>query len=451
MERLELTQDLGREILRQAKEKGASTGDVVMAESESFFVTVRMGEVEKISQAGEKRLGLRLFLGNSSASASTSDISQKSIEKLVDDTVKMARVTAQDPHGGLPAAEMLARDPPDLDLLDDSARNVSVDEKIKIALDTEKSALDFDARITNSEGAEFSNQYGRVIYVSSHGFAGEYSGSTFGHSVSPVAKHDGAMQRDYWYSSNRKFAKLDSSKHVGEKAAQRVLRRLGGRKVKTCEVPIVFDPDMAASLLRSLASAINGYSLYKGASFLAGKLNTKIGSGLLNVIDDGTIPGALGSRPFDAEGLPMRKKIVVEKGELKSYLLDTYSGKKLGMASTGNASRSVGEPPGASPANFYLAPGKDSPEQVIGSVKNGFYVTEMMGSGVNMVTGDYSRGAAGMWIESGALAFPVEEITIAGNLKDMLHNIEMVGNDLDMRGRIVAPTVKISKMTVAGN
>jgi len=450
MERCELSQELGRELLAIAKKKGASSGDVVMAESDSFFVTVRMGEVEKISQAGEKRLGLRLFLGNSSASASTSDISQKSIEKLVDDTVKMARVTAQDPHGGLPAAELVARDLPELDLLDESARGVSVDDKIQIALDTEKSALAFDARITNSEGAEFSNQIGRVIYVGSHGFAGEYSASTFGHSVSPVAQHNGAMQRDYWYSSNRKFAKLDSSKHVGEKAARRVLRRLGGRKVKTCEVPIVFDPDMAASLLRNLASAINGYSLYKGASFLAGKLNTRIGSDLLNVIDDGTIPGALGSRPFDAEGLPIRKKTVVEKGELKTYLLDTYSGKKLGMASTGNASRSVGEPPGVSPANFYLVPGTDSPEQIIGSVKNGLYVTEMIGFGVNMVTGDYSRGAAGMWIENGELAFPVEEITVAGNLKEMFHNIEMVGNDLDMRSRIATPTVKISRMTIAG-
>jgi PmbA protein len=451
MERLELSQELALDILSTAKAKGASDGDVVMAESESFFVTVRMGEVEKISQAGEKRLGLRLFFGNSSASASTSDISQKSIEKLVDDTTRMAKVTAQDPHGGLPDAGDLAREVPELDLLDDSARAVSVDEKIQIALDTEKTALGYDPRITNSEGAEFSNQIGRVIYASSQGFSGEYSGSTFGHSVSPIAAQNGSMQRDYWYSSNRKFAKLESSKSVGDKAAQRVLRRLGARKVKTCEVPIVFDPEMAASLMRNLSSALSGYALYKGASFLIGKLGAKIGSELLTVIDDATIPGALGSRPFDAEGLPTRKKTVVERGELQSYLLDTYSGKKLGMKSTGNASRSVGEPPGVSPANFYLAPGKDSPEQIVKSVKAGLYVTEMIGFGVNMVTGDYSRGAAGLWIEDGELAYPVEEITIAGNLKDMFQNIEMVGNDLEMRGRITSPTIKISRMTVAGD
>src|SRR6185295_505815 len=186
----------------------------------------------------------------------------------------------------------------------------------------------YDPRITNSEGAEFSNQFGRVLYASSHGFAGGYAGSTFGHSVSPVATHNGSMQRDYWYSSNRKFASLESPASVGERAAQRVLRRLGGRKIKTTEAPIVFDPEMAASLLRNLASALSGYSLYKGASFLAGKLGEQIGAELLTVVDDGTIPGALGSRPFDGEGLPVRKKTVVEKGQLQSYLLDTYSGKK---------------------------------------------------------------------------------------------------------------------------
>jgi PmbA protein len=451
MERAELSKELGQEVLAIAKSKGASQGDVMMAEGESFFVTVRMGEVEKISQAGEKRLGLRLFFGHSSASASTSDISKKSIEKLVEDTARMARVTAQDPHGGLPDSGELARELPQLDLIDEPARGVSVDEKIDIALQAEKSALAYDSRITNSEGAEFSNQFGRVIYATSHGFAGEYSGSTFGHSVSPVASQNGSMQRDYWYSSNRKFAKLQSPASVGEEAARRVLRRLGGRKIKTCEAPIVFDPEMAASLLRNLASALSGYSLYKGASFLAGKLGTQIGSDLLTVIDDGTIAGALGSRPFDGEGLPVRKKSVVEKGRLQSYLLDTYSGKKLGMASTGNASRSIGEPPGVSPANFFLVPGKDSPEQIIATVNHGLYVTEMIGFGVNMVTGDYSRGAAGLWIDNGELTYPVEEITIAGNLKEMFQNIEMVGSDLELRGRIASPTIKISQMTIAGD
>ena len=450
MERMELSQELGRDILATGRAQGATDGDVVMAESDSFFVTVRLGEIEKISQAREKRLGVRLFFGSSSASASTSDISRKSIERLVGDTVQMARATAQDPHAGLPAAAELAQSVPDLDLLDEAARTVPVEEKIRMALQVEKSALNYDPRITNSEGGEFSNHFGRVIYVTSHGFSGEYSGSTFGHSVSPVAAQNGSMQRDYWYSSNRKFSRLESPQHVGEKAAQRALRRLGARKIKTCECPIVFDPEIAASLLRSLSSALSGYSLYKGASFLIDKLGSKIASDRVTVIDDGTVPGALGSRPFDGEGLPTRKKTIVENGELKSYLLDTYSGKKLGMPSTGNASRSVGEPPGVAPTNLYLAQGTLSPEEIIGSVKAGFYVTELIGFGVNLVTGDYSRGAAGMWIDNGELAYPVEEVTIAGNLKEMLQNIEAVGSDLELRGRIAAPTVKISQMTVAG-
>ena len=451
MERFDLSQELARDVLAMAKARGASQGDVVMVEGDSFFVTVRLGEVEKISQAQEKRLGLRLFVGNSSASASTSDISSQAIERLVDDTISMARATAQDPFSGLPDASLLARELPDMDLFDHAARSVSFDEKIAIALAAEKSALEFDPRITNSEGAEFSNQAGRVIYASSQGFCGEYHGSTFGHSVAPVASQNGSMQRDYWYSSNRKFERLDSAESVGKKAAERVLRRLGARKIKTCEVPVVFDPDMAASLLRNLSSALSGYSLYKGASFLNGQLGNKIASELMMVWDDGTIPGALGSKPFDSEGLPITKKAVVENGILRSYLLDTYSGKKLNMTSTGNASRSVGEPPGVAPTNFYLAPGPHTPAEIIASVKRGLYLTETIGFGVNLVTGDYSRGAAGIWIENGELTFPVEEVTIAGNLKDMFQNIEMVGNDLEMRGRIAAPTLKVSKMTVAGD
>jgi len=451
MERLDLSQDLARDILHQAKAKGASQGDLLMVESESFFVTVRLGEIEKISQAQEKRLGLRLFFGASSATASTSDISKGSIERLVDETCAMARSTAQDEYSGLPAPEECARTFLDLDLLDDSGRSLSVEERSRLALETEKTALDYDRRITNSEGAEFSNQAGRVIYANSHGFSGEYQGSTYGLSVVPVAALNGMMQRDYWYSSQRKFSRLESPESVGRKAAARVLRRLGARKIKTREVPVVFEPEIAATLLRHLSGALSGYSLYKGASFLIGKLGDKIASELITVVDDGTIPAALGSKPFDGEGLPTGRKTVVEKGVLQSYLLDTYSGRKLGYPSTGNAARSVGEPPGVAPTNFYLSPGSYSPEKIIASVEEGFYVTELIGFGVNLVTGDYSRGAAGIWIEKGELTYPVEEVTIAGNLKEILLNIEMVGNDLEMRDRICAPTVKISRMTVAGD
>lgn len=451
MKRLELSPELARDILAQAKQKGASQGDVVMGESDSFFVTVRLGEVEKISQAQEKRLGLRLFFGSSSATASTSDISKDSIDRLLDDTCQMARFTAKDDYNGLPSPDELARGVPDLDLLDESARSLSVEEKTRLAREAEASALGYDPRISNSEGAEFSSQFGRVIYANSHGFSGEYQGSSFGLSATPVAQVDGSMQRDYWYSTQRKFSRLESPKIVGEKAAQRVLRRLGARKVKTCEAPVIFDPEIAASLLRNLSSALSGHALYKGASFMAGKLDTRIGSEFLTVIDDGTMPAGLGSKPFDGEGVATRRKVMVEKGVLQSYLLDTYSAKKLGYASTGNASRSAGEPPGVAPTNFYLAAGNPTPKEIIASVDEGLYVTELIGFGVNLVTGDYSRGAVGLWIDKGEFAYPVEEVTIAGNLKEMLLNLEAVGNDLEMRSRLAAPTIKISRMTVAGN
>jgi PmbA protein len=451
MERLELNQELASDVLEQSKRKGATQGDLVMAESDSSFVAVRLGEIDKVSQAQEKRLGLRLFFGASSASASTSDISKSAIERLVDDTCALARATAQDTYSGLPAPDDLARTIPDLDLLDERGRSLSIEEKSRVALDTEKAALDFDARITNSEGGEFSAGISRVLYANSHGFFGEYRGSSFGVSVAPVASSNGSMQRDYWYSSQRKFSRLESPIAVGKRAAERALRRLGARKAKTCECPVVFDPEIAATLLRQLSSALSGYSLYKGASFLVGKRGEKIASDLITVVDDGTIPGALGSRPFDGEGLATRKKTIVERGVLRSYLLDTYSGKKLGLPSTANAARAVGDAPGVGPLNFFLLPGTHTPEEIVASVEDGLYVTELIGFGVNLVTGDYSRGAVGLWIENGKLAYPVEEITIAGNLQEMLCNIEMIGNDLELRGRIAAPTLKISRMTVAGN
>ena len=259
------------------------------------------------------------------------------------------------------------------------------------------------------------------------------------------------MQRDAWYAVNRKFARLESPESVGREAARRALRRLGARKISTRRAPVVFDPEMAASLLGNLCSAANGYALYKGASFLIGMLGEQVAPEHVTISDDGRMPDGLGSRPFDGEGLPTRKTVVVERGVLKSYLLDTYSGKKLGLASTGNAARGVGDSPSVGPTNFYLAPGVTTPAEIIKSVKQGLYVTELIGFGVNMVTGDYSRGASGMWIENGELAYPVEEVTIAGNLKQMFKDIDMIADDLRFRSRIASPTIKIAGMTIAGN
>nr|MBI3612039.1 TldD/PmbA family protein [Nitrospirota bacterium] len=451
---LQTTQDLSQlatDLLARAKKRGATQADVVVADGDTFSVQVRLSAVDRLTKAREKRLGLRVFIGNRSATASTSDFSPESLERLVSDTCALASAVAADDVSGLPDALAMAKDLPDLDLYDPTV--LSTDTQIELAKRAEASALAMDPRITNSEGADFNSASGRVVLGNSHGFLGDYRSSTFSVSVSPVATDaaSGGMQRESWYAVQRKYAKLDSPESVGQEAARRTIRRLGARKVPTTKAPVVFDQEMAGSLLGHLCSAASGYALYKGASFLIGQLGQKLAPDFVTVYDDGLMPGGLGSRPFDGEGLATRKTTVMEKGRLASYLLDSYSGRKLGLASTGNASRGVGESPSVGPTNFYLVPGSKSPTDIIGSVKNGLYITELIGFGVNMVTGDYSRGAAGFWIENGELAYPVEEITIAGNLKRMFADIELVGSDLEFRGRIASPTVKISEMTIAGN
>lgn len=442
---------LAVDLLDRAKQQGATEADVVVADGEDFSVQIRLSAVDRLTKAREKRLGLRVFFGKRSASASTSDFSQESLERLVSDTCALAEAVAEDPVSGLPDRDLMAKEVPDLDLYDPT--QLDTEKQIELAQRAEEAAMKADSRITNSEGADFNSARGRVVLANSHGFFGEYRSSSFSISVSPIAKapdSDG-MQRDYWYAAQRKFARLESPESVGQEAARRTVRRLGARKISTQRAPVIFDQETAGSLLGNLCSAASGYALYKGASFLVGQLGKRIAPETVTVYDDGRMPGGLGSRPFDGEGLATRRTTVVECGILKSYLLDTYSGKKLGLPSTGNASRGVGEGPSVGPTNFYLVPGTAAPAEIIRSVKQGLYVTELIGFGINMVTGDYSRGAAGFWIENGELAYPVEEITIAGNLKEMFANIEIVGNDLVFRGRIASPTIKISEMMVAGN
>ncbi len=443
--------ELAADLLARAKQCGATEADVVVADGETFSVQVRMGSVDRLTKAREKRLGLRVFVGKHSASSSTSDFSNDSLDRFVSETCTLAKAVVEDPVSGLPNPDQLATDQPDLDLYDPT--RLETEFQIEQARRAEAAAFATDSRITNSEGADFDSSAGRVVLGNSHGFIGEYRSSSFSVSVSPVATEPetGAMQRDAWYGVQRKFSRLESPESIGEEAARRTVRRLGARKVSTKRVPVVFDQETAGSLLANLCSAASGYSLYKRASFLVGQLGVKLAPDFVTVYDDGRMVGGLGSRPFDGEGVPTRKTAVLERGVLESYLLDTYSGKKLGLASTGNASRSVGESPSVGPTNFYLVPGTQSREQIVASVKDGLYVTELIGFGINMVTGDYSRGAAGFWIENGELAYPVEEITIAGNLKTMFASIETVGSDLIFRGRIASPTLKIAEMMVAGN
>ena len=442
---------LATDVLAMAKRSGATEADVVVADGENLSVQIRLGSVDRLSKAREKRLGLRVFVGKRSASSSTSDFSPESLRRLVAETCTLAKAVVEDPVSGLPAGDQMATEQPDLDLYDDT--RLDTDRQIELAKRAEAAALAADERITNSEGADFDSSWGRVVLGNSHGFIGEYRSSSYSLAVSPVAVDpvSGTMQRDAWYDVRRKFHKLDTPEAIGSEAAKRTVRRLGARKVTTKRVPVVFDQESAGSLLGNLCSAVSGYALYKGASFLGGQLGKPLAPDWFTVYDDGRLVGGLGSRPFDGEGLPTRKNTIVDKGVLASFLLDTYSGKKLGLPSTGNASRSVGESPSVGPTNFYLAPGTRSPEEIIRGVKDGLYVTELIGFGINMVTGDYSRGAGGFWIENGELAYPVEEITIAGNLKQMFKDVEIIGSDLVFRGRIASPTVKIAQMMVAGS
>jgi PmbA protein len=449
MTAVRIDRNLTSDLLAKVKRKGASAADVVAVEGDSASVQVRLGAVDKLSKAQEKRLGLRVYFGHRSAGASTSDFTPAALDELVETTCALAQAVVEDPQAGLPDPSAMAKDPPDLDLYD--GQTLSMDRMIELATRTEQAALAVDLRLSNSEGADFGTYGGRTAFANSHGFYGEYKSSSFSCSVSPIAVQDGLMQRDYWYAVGRKFAGLDSPEDVGREAGRRTVRRLGARKVSTCRVPVVFDPEMAGSFLGNLCSAVNGYAIYKGASYLIGRLGERIAPESVTISDDGRMPGGLGSKPFDGEGLATRKNVVVDRGMLKTYLLDAYAARKLKLVSTGNASRSVGEAPSAGATNFYLAPGAVSPEEIIRSVKRGLYVTELIGFGINMVTGDYSRGAVGFWIENGELAYPVEEITIAGNLKDMWMNVEAIGNDLVFRGRLASPTVKIAEMTVAGD
>jgi PmbA protein len=442
-------EDLAVDLLKKAQSKGATDGDIVIVEGDSFDVQVRLKSVDRLSNAHEKRLGLRLFFGQRSAVCSTSDFSAESLDRLVGDTCYLAQCTAEDPHAGLPEPAPLVS--PDLDLYDVAVHEWKMEDKIRLAVEAEAAALGYDPRITNSEGAGLSHADRRVVYANTRGVVGGYPVSSVSFSVSPIATGNGSMQRDYWYSAKRKVRELAPPEAVGRTAAQRALRRVGAKKITTGEVPVIFDPETAAELLASIGASVSGYSVYKGASFLGDQLGRAVAASSVTVLDNGTIPSALGSRPFDGEGLATRKTTVIKKGILENFLLDTYSARKLGMHSTGNAVRSIGDVPSVSHTNFYLVPGNHSPEEIIRSVKRGVYVVELIGFGVNHVTGDYSRGAVGLWIEDGEIAYPVEEITIAGNLKTMLMDIEMIGNDLELRGSVASPTLKLTRMTVAGN
>jgi PmbA protein len=432
----------------QALALGATGAECTLASGSEFSVTVRLGEVEKLKEADSCGAGLRVLLGQRQGSSYTSDLSAEGIRQMVASAMEIARITEPDPFAGLPEADELGQLPQDLGLA--SELTLSTAEKIDLAKRAEQAALAVDPRLTNSDGASFDSHTGVRVFANSRGFLGSYRSTYCSLSAVPVAKSDDRMERDYWYSIGRDHTRLESPEQIGRRAAERVLRRLGARKIATRQATVVFEPRTARSLVGHVFAAVTGDAIYRKSSFLLDKIGQTVAAPGVTIVDDPTLPGLFGSSPFDDEGVPGRRNLIIQNGVLETYLLHTYTARKLGLKTTGNASRGLTGSPGTGHGNLYLAAGELPPEELLRTVGTGLYVTELIGQGVNTVNGDYSRGASGIWIEDGVLTYPVTEVTVAGNLSEMLKNVLFIGNDLEFLGSTAAPTLAIGGMTISG-
>ncbi len=438
--------NLLEDLIRKAKGAGADAADAVLFDSASLSLSQRFGKTEKLERSESGDLGLRVFVGKRQAIVSSTDRSAKALDELVERAVAMARVVPEDPFTGLADPDQLAREFPDLDVLDLSEPTAEIlIERARIA---EENALAVEG-VTNSEGADASWSRSTIAIAASNGFKGSYGVSRQSLSVSVLAGTGTGMERDYDYDSKVYGADLRDPAAIGREAGERSVRRLNPRRVKSCKVPVVFDPRASRGILGHLTGAISGPSIARGTSFLKDKMGQQIFAAGVTIVDDPHVKRGLRSRPFDAEGIATSRRNLIEDGRLTTWLLDLRSSRQLGLSTTGHAARGTSGPPGPAPANVYMAPGTKSRDELLAEIKDGFYVTELMGMGVNGVTGDYSRGAAGYWIENGQLAYPVNELTIAGNLKDMFLNMEPA-SDLELRFGMDAPTVRIDGLTIAG-
>ncbi len=460
--------DFAEQAVERALRAGATDAEAVAAEGDEFSVRVRLGEVEELTEAGSRALGLRVFFaadgGYRTASTSTSDLSAEGIQHLVSGAIGLAKVTGVDPFAGLPDRSEFGQLTDDLALYFPDAAALPPAERIELASRCEAAALATDSRIQNSKGADCDVSTSRRVMVNSRGFSGEYRKSYCGFSATPIAQDASGMQSGYWYSSARTPRLLESPETIGRISAERALRTLGARRVKTQQCPIVFPPEVSRGLMGQLLNAADGDAIYRNASFFAGKLGEQVAGENLTMVDDGTMifdhtladgtplrVGGFGTTPFDGDGLPTRRTVIIERGVLKELFLNTYTARKLGMQSNAKASRGLAGAPGIGGGNYFLEPGTLTHSEIVSDVKQGLLVLHTMGHGVNLVTGDYSVGASGLWIENGEPAYPVEEITIAGNLKDIFRNISAIGNDLEFRGSGAVPTVRVEGMTIAGS
>lgn len=435
---------IAQDMLLFAKEKGASDAAVEISEGEGLSISVRKGKVETIEQNRDKGIGITVYIGQKRGNASTSDFSRQALKDTVDAAYNIARFTAEDDCAGLADAELFEMAPRDLKLC--YPWHISAEEAIDIAKRTEAAAFAVDKRITNSEGASVHVQQSHFVSANSRGFIGGYPLSRHTIAVAPIAGKGAKMQRDDWYSSQRNPKKLAQPEAIGRYAAERALARLNARKLTTRKCPVLFEAPLAAGLLGSFVQAVSGGALYRKSSFLLDSLGTQIFPEHIQVVEDPHVPGAVGSSPFDDEGVRTLRRDVVSNGVLQGYFLSTYSARKLGMQTTGNA--------GGSHNLSLLSSNTKKRDHFVAMLKKmgtGLLVTELMGQGVNYVTGDYSRGASGYWVENGVIQYPVEEITIAGNMRDMFTQIVAVGADTLVRGTKQTGSILIESMTIAGN
>ncbi len=432
-------QQMVAELLDEARRLGASAAEAAVSSSQGLSLSVRLGEVETIENTRDQGLGISVFFGRRKGSASTTDLHPAAIREAVSKACTIARNTSEDPCAGLADAALMASDYPDLDLY--HPWDIDPDSAIELVTRMEQAALQADARINNSEGASINTQRGSFIYGNSHGFVGGYPSSRHTLSCVVLAQDDAGMQRDYWYDTQRDWRKLVNGEKIGQAAAERALAKLNARQLPSCQAPVIFRADIAAGLLHGLMSAIRGHAQYRESSFLLGALEQQIFPEWVHIHETPRIPGALGSAPFDNQGVATYNKDFVRDGILRNYILDSYSACKLGMPTTGNA---------GGVHNLSIESGDQDLPDLLRHMGRGLLVTELMGQGANPVTGDYSRGAAGFWVENGEIQYPVEEITIAGNLRDMFMNLVAVGNDRDIPSSIRTGSWMIEQMTIAG-
>ncbi len=437
-------QILAENLVAFAQKNGADEIEVSVHEGSEFSVDIRLGKVENLVEAGSYGLSFRVIKDQKTAFAVSSDMTEKTLHRLVKNAIKRAELANPDEFAGLPELKEIDSDESSMKLYDPDISSLESRKKIDLALETERIALQND-RITNSHGSSFETREIKTILANSKGFSRGYKETFFSLGVGLQGGATDEKVEDYWGSTARFFSELESAEEIAKNAIERTLRQLKPKKIKTQNIPIIFEPRMTSWLLGFLFSCISGTSVYQKTSFLSDKLGKKIGNEKISVVDDGLLPGRLGTHPFDAEGIPTQKTQVIDKGVLKNFLCNTYAARKLKLKTTGNAEgNSVG------PNNFYLEPGRTAPQEIIASLDRGLILTRTLGHGLNPITGDISRGAFGLWVENGEIVHPVSEITISGNLGTVLNTVEEIGSDFEFRSAVTGPTIKIAEMTVAG-